>query len=84
MYKGILVKCNNPAKSSQISSFCEEKKKPSTLPPSSPPLSKPWKQTQKYPLPPPLGSKTHPKSISLVDNYYLYPFNQFFIGDTFV
>jgi len=31
MHKVILVKYNNPTKSPQISSFCEEWKKPSTL-----------------------------------------------------
>ena len=31
MHKGILVKCNNPTKSPQISSFYEERKKLSIL-----------------------------------------------------
>ena len=58
MHKGILVKCINPTKFPQISSFCEEWKNPSTL---SPILSLTLKtmetNTKNTPSLLPLGSK---------------------------
>ena len=58
MHNGILVKCNNPTKSPQISSFCEERKKPSTLSPIlSPTLKTMETNTKNTPSLLPLGSK---------------------------
>ena len=81
MHKGILVKCNNPTKSPQISSFCEERKKSSTL--CLHPLPHSQNHGNKHkktlppssPLPPPTWKQTHPQCFSLFllkENIFFY------------